>query len=378
MALSTAQLSVVLICITMIPLGLLVASLNGYGYEGLTQRKPQLQVANGFSQHVTHTSTNNEGQFQLSEELIERVAKQVAEKVARNVANEVVHQAMKGVEQTMSLHSKANTLQQQGSSTIRENTTSVSKSAFIVLGKPIEALVEQARVKAIIKLFIDYLGPTWIIQIFYTPISKDFTLRFMKDLQSPTVLCEPIGKNLPTRRHYTALLKSPEFWRQMRGEKVLSFQTDTVICKKAPRKVDDFLEWDYIGAPWSGNHLRGPGIERSLTDSTIGHCLLGGNGGLSIRTKSVILRTLEAFPPDEFGPMGPEDGFYVKWLPLLGFKVAPFGVATQWASELWWLNKHSVGFHQLNEVSIQKVMHTCPEARLLLPAARQPELLSHT
>ena len=61
-----------------------------------------------------------------------------------------------------------------------------------------------------------------------------------------------------------------------------------------------------ILAPITALTLTNLGTERSLTNSGIGHCILGGNGGLSIRTKSVILRTLEAFPPEEFGPMGPE------------------------------------------------------------------------
>ena len=95
------------------------------------------------------------------------------------------------------------------------------------------------------------------------------------------------------------------------------------------------------------------------------HAITCGNGGLSIRSRDVIIKTLTAFPPDQFGPPGPEDGWYCKWLPYVGAKVAPFGIASQWASELWWLNRHSVGFHQLNADAMRKVQAHCPEVSLL-------------
>ena len=101
MALSTAHLAVVLVCITMMPIGLLIASMN----VGLTQHsKPQLQVANVFSPHATQTITKNEERFESVDGRVERLAQQVAEHAADIVANrvaqvadDIVHQAMNHV-----------------------------------------------------------------------------------------------------------------------------------------------------------------------------------------------------------------------------------------------------------------------------------------
>ncbi len=59
------------------------------------------------------------------------------------------------------------------------------------------------------------------------------------------------------------------------AEHLLVFQPDSIFCSAAPRTLNDFLDWDYIGAPW------GPEQKH------------GGNGGLSLRRVSRILKVLE-------------------------------------------------------------------------------------
>lgn len=67
------------------------------------------------------------------------------------------------------------------------------------------------------------------------------------------------------------------------AEHLLVFQPDSIFCANAPKTVNDFLEWDWIGAPWS------PTSE------------FGGNGGLSLRKVSKILDVLgkERRPNDD-------------------------------------------------------------------------------
>ena len=135
------------------------------------------------------------------------------------------------------------------------NRLGPSRSAFIVLGKPI-AGEERTRVVRLLKHFIEYLGSRWDVQIYYTPLSQHFVQTMVREVEAPNVFLDDLGHDLPTRRHYTALLKNISFWRRMRGEKVLTFQTDTVLCRGAPMRPEDFFDWDYIGAPWSGPHLK--------------------------------------------------------------------------------------------------------------------------
>ncbi|KAI9731109.1 MAG: hypothetical protein M1818_007967 [Claussenomyces sp. TS43310] len=59
------------------------------------------------------------------------------------------------------------------------------------------------------------------------------------------------------------------------AEHLLVFQPDAIFCVNSEQSLNDYLEWDWIGAPW------GPKIE------------FGGNGGLSLRKVSKILQVLE-------------------------------------------------------------------------------------
>lgn len=60
------------------------------------------------------------------------------------------------------------------------------------------------------------------------------------------------------------------------AEWLLIFQTDSILCANAQRNLNDFLEYDWIGAPWN------PGSR------------FGGNGGLSIRRISAIVDVLRS------------------------------------------------------------------------------------
>lgn len=69
-----------------------------------------------------------------------------------------------------------------------------------------------------------------------------------------------------TIHDYNRLFKSVKFWDSLPYEKVLIFQTDSMLLKKG---IEDFLEWDYVGAVWKFQEH-------------------GGNGGLSLRSVDVM------------------------------------------------------------------------------------------
>lgn len=58
------------------------------------------------------------------------------------------------------------------------------------------------------------------------------------------------------------------------AEWLLVFQTDSILCANSRLTLDDFLEYDWVGAPWR-------------TDS-----VWGGNGGLSLRRVSTMIDVL--------------------------------------------------------------------------------------
>ncbi|KOS19307.1 hypothetical protein ESCO_000165 [Escovopsis weberi] len=91
---------------------------------------------------------------------------------------------------------------------------------------------------------------------------------------------EMISRFLTSLWVYEALLPASVEW-------LLLFQTDSVVCANARLSVDDFLGYDWVGAPWNP---RGQ---------------WGGNGGLSLRRVSTIVDVLR----NQVRPRGgePED-----------------------------------------------------------------------
>ena len=70
---------------------------------------------------------------------------------------------------------------------------------------------------------------------------------------------------------YNNILVSKEFYNYIPTETFLIFQTDTMICPENKHLINDFIKYDYVGAPWSF------GV---------------GNGGLSLRKKSKMLEII--------------------------------------------------------------------------------------
>jgi len=89
--------------------------------------------------------------------------------------------------------------------------------------------------------------------------------------------------NLKTEE-YNDLLKSEYFYQYIPTETFLIFQTDTLIIEKYKEMINEFLEYDYVGAPWSETYLPEFGLHEYNAV---------GNGGLSLRKKSKMLVILE-------------------------------------------------------------------------------------
>ncbi|KAI3392567.1 hypothetical protein diail_5509 [Diaporthe ilicicola] len=79
---------------------------------------------------------------------------------------------------------------------------------------------------------------------------------------------EEISRFLTTMWLYETVL-APAEW-------LLIFQTDSILCANSQLNLNDFLDYDWIGAPWN------PGSR------------FGGNGGLSIRRVSAIRDVLRS------------------------------------------------------------------------------------
>jgi hypothetical protein len=96
--------------------------------------------------------------------------------------------------------------------------------------------------------------------------------------------------DIKTMEDYNKILTSISFWESVPFDKVLIFQHDSKLLRSG---LDEFLEWDYVGAPWKFQ-------------------MHGGNGGLSLRSKKAMIDTLKSFTWDR--SKGNEDVFFSNFL----------------------------------------------------------------
>lgn len=135
------------------------------------------------------------------------------------------------------------------------------------------------------------LGIKWGLQVFHGSENENFLKDLFKDLKN--VVYENLNiKNFTDRQTHTEILKSCEFWKKSNGDKILIFQNDSMLLKNG---IEEFLKWDYIGAPWK-KPKEG--------------CFVG-NGGLSLRTRDKMIKISEKYKSD-YGMW--EDIYFSKYL----------------------------------------------------------------
>jgi len=138
---------------------------------------------------------------------------------------------------------------------------------------PYTAVIVEPRVhKAlpfVIKNALDGLNNDWTILILCSSININ---------QVKPLLCERVqhkivfDKNM-TKEQYSQFCTSEYFHSLIPTETFLLFQTDSMILN--PSKLEKFLKYDYVGAPWKD------GV---------------GNGGFSLRKKSKMLEIIRSVP----------------------------------------------------------------------------------
>ena len=153
-------------------------------------------------------------------------------------------------------------------------------------------------------------------------------------------ICKKISSNIKILKtdfdnlkpsEYSKFLASNDFWDLLCGEKILIYQEDSFIFKD---NINDFLEFDFIGAPF-------PKTENDTPNSV-------GNGGLSLRSKSIMKEVINTITMDETNfedstlsymtmtnsYIPPEDVYFSKNMQELKIgKVADWNQAFQFSSE---------------------------------------------
>ena len=127
---------------------------------------------------------------------------------------------------------------------------------------------QHANFEFVCKTMLRFTNDDWGLHIFHGNENETFVKGFFQD--NPNVVYTNLNKPNLTIEDYNVLLTSAWFYEQIKSEHFLIFQTDSCLLKEG---VDEFVHYDYIGAPW-------PHLNNKV-----------GNGGFSLRSKEFCLRT---------------------------------------------------------------------------------------
>lgn len=125
---------------------------------------------------------------------------------------------------------------------------------------------------------------------------------------------------------YNKFLTSLRFWNSLKADKVLIFQADSGLLRSG---VEDFLEWDFVGAPIKA----------------IPTCM---NGGLSLRDVEAMKRIIRQFPYQGESVHGNEDIYFCNKLNQTGGRMPPKEIAMRFSVETEY-GLGSLGYHAMDK-----------------------------
>jgi len=137
-------------------------------------------------------------------------------------------------------------------------------------------------------------------------------------------------------------------WDQLApASHVLVFQLDAMICGNSNLRVEDFFQYDMIGAPMSENW--------------------GANGGLSLRRREKMLEAIEKFNWKD-NPV-PEDVWFLDRLYQIPNTTLPsVETSKTFSVEQYW-NPRPLGYHQgfyHHKLNGSKINNWCPENKMAI------------
>ena len=80
---------------------------------------------------------------------------------------------------------------------------------------------------------------------------------------------------------YNLLISSLDFWEKVNGDIILFMEMDSCLCDNPDLKINDFLDYNYVGSPWKNN--------KSFLDQTD----TIGNSGFSLRNKNETIKFIK-------------------------------------------------------------------------------------
>jgi hypothetical protein len=158
---------------------------------------------------------------------------------------------------------------------------------IIPIDSNLEAVLIECRIlphlEFIIRNAIIKLGTKWSHTIVCGNKNYDYMREICKSISPNIKIIRLNVDNLEAATTYNNLLATLSFWNMFKGDKILIHQEDSCVFKT---NIDDFLEFDYIGAPWNQSQwLKDFGVKLAV-----------GNGGFSLRTKQIMINIINQVP----------------------------------------------------------------------------------
>jgi hypothetical protein len=158
----------------------------------------------------------------------------------------------------------------------------------------------------VLENFMNNLSEEWSFVIFHGLINLEFIKNIIeKHLVEHSHRIKLVKLNFINMKvdDYNKLLKySKKFYSFIPTEKFLIFKTDSIILKQHKDLINDFLDYDYVGAPW--NHSP---FSLNLSENE-----RVGNGGLSLRKKSKMIEIMKKQGKSDY----PEDIYFSCYKPV--------------------------------------------------------------
>jgi hypothetical protein len=155
------------------------------------------------------------------------------------------------------------------------NGTIIDKVAVMIEDRPRKNLIP------LILHFSSVLGPSWPIVIYTSSENLGIfssSAALGRHLRSGIISIRILPSTVlfTNSDSVSAFLTKPWLWENLTpATYVLMFQSDSMLCANAARSVEDFFEYDFVGAPIAP------------------HLGAGMNGGLSLRKRETFLRILD-------------------------------------------------------------------------------------
>ena len=162
-------------------------------------------------------------------------------------------------------------------------------------------IVEPRQHKAfpyVLENFLNNLSNDWSFIIFHGNLNLKFIVNIINGKLIKHVhrikLINLNVDNLTVDKYSNLLKYSKYFYDCIPTETFLVFQTDTIIFEKHKHLINNFLHYDYVGAPWNN----------APCNKNKNDCV--GNGGLSLRKKSKMLEIMKKQGKNDY----PEDVYF--------------------------------------------------------------------